>query len=100
MQGVKTIGLSIVIIVVVVVIPSTKSLDLAFRIAQKGLLVLQIMHFQFSMVVVYQPRPVFWHRRLMRLCMLKLGVESHKIYSSAAKLCQGNGPEIKGITAR
>ena len=43
------------------------------RIAQKGLLVLQIVHFLFSMPVVYRPHPL--HRQvLMRLRMLKLSV--------------------------
>ena len=31
----------------------------ALRISQKGLLVLQIVHFLFSMPVVYQPHPLF-----------------------------------------
>ena len=45
----------------------------ALRIAQKGLLVLQIVHFLFSMPVVYRPHPL--HRQmLMRLRMLKLSV--------------------------
>ena len=43
------------------------------QIAQKGLLVLQIMHFLFSMPVVYRPHPLYWHV-LMWLCMLMLSV--------------------------
>ena len=45
----------------------------ALRIAQKGLLALQIVYFLFSMPVVYRPHPL--HRQvLMRLRMLKLSV--------------------------
>ena len=43
------------------------------QIAQKGLLALQIVHFPFSMPVVYQPHPLYWHV-LMRLRKLKLSV--------------------------
>ena len=31
------------------------------RIPQKGLLVLQIVHFLFNMPVVYRPHPLFYH---------------------------------------
>ena len=46
-------------------------IDWFVRIAQKGFLELQIVQFQFSMPVVYQPHPLYWHV-LMRLRMLKL----------------------------
>ena len=51
----------------------------ALRIAQKGLLMLQIVHFLFSMPVVYRPHPL--HRQLlMRLRMLKLSVgKGHQV---------------------
>ena len=45
----------------------------ALGIAQNGLLALQIVHFLFSMPVVYRPHPLYWHV-LMRLHMLKLGI--------------------------
>ena len=48
----------------------------ALRIAQKSLLALQIheiVHFLFSMPVVYRPHPLYWPV-LMRLRMLKLSV--------------------------
>ena len=44
-----------------------------FRIAQKGLLVLQIVHFLFCIPVVYRPHPLYWHV-LMQLRMLKVSV--------------------------
>ena len=43
------------------------------RIAQNDLLALQIVHFLFSIPVVYRPHPLCWHV-LMRLRMLKLSV--------------------------
>ena len=43
------------------------------RIAQNGLLALQIVHFLLSMPVVYRPHPLYWYV-LMRLRMLKLSV--------------------------
>ena len=44
------------------------------RIAQKGLVVLQIVYFLFSMPVVYRPRPLFQRNSIIRLHMLKLSV--------------------------
>ena len=63
----------------------------ALRIAQEGLLALQIVHL-FSMSVVYRPHPLFWHM-LMRLCILKAqcwkGSSRHKraMLRSVAILC-------------
>ena len=50
----------------------------ALRIAQNGLLMLQIVHFLFSMPVVYRPHPLF--SMLMRLRMLNLSVgKGHQV---------------------
>ena len=54
-----------------------QSVDIGEKLvcAQKGLLVLQIVHFLFSMRVVYRPHPLFLHNSmLIRLRMLKLRV--------------------------
>ena len=51
------------------------------RIAQKGLLVLQVMQFLFSMPVVYRPHPLYWHGMLMQLhaqAQCWKGLSSHK----------------------
>ena len=51
----------------------------ALRIAKNGLLALQIVHFLFSMPVVYRLHPFHWHV-LMRLRMLELSVgKGHQI---------------------
>ena len=53
------------------------------RTTEKILLALQIMHFLFSMPVVYHPYPLYCHV-LMR--MLKLSVEE-RVVKSTTQLC-------------
>ena len=83
-QGVKqSVYMSVVVVVVVVVgtkiarsrvlgvcacYKHNQSVDIgeknglyALRISRKSLLVLQIVHFLFSMPVVYRPHPLFWY---------------------------------------
>ena len=51
----------------------------ALRIAQKGLLVLQIVHFLFSMPVVYRPHPLFSMLIILRMPKLNIGKGRHVI---------------------
>ena len=62
------------------------------RIAENGLLALQIVHFLFSMPVVYRPHPSYWYVQ-MRLHMLELcegkgrQIITTALQRSVAKLC-------------
>ena len=59
------------------------------RIAQNGLLELQIVHFLFSMPVVYRPHPLYWYVQ-MQLRMVKLSEgKGRQIITTVRSACSG-----------